>query len=170
MKCFPFTPFAIFFLFSNSYNSNTAVSSKMRILQDSNNVDDVIEKCNRKQEAGQQTTGNRRQARLKAFSKELEKDNKLKTTILQYIAPPIRPSSSSMSGSTPILAAACGPVVTTWDIAKSTTSQESNLFDAKSLAGRGTGIEQFEPHGGDLVGDLSWNHNGQGEINKRMVD
>ena len=64
---------------------------------------------------------------------------------------------------TPILAIACGPTVTTWDIAKSTTSQETSCFDAKSLAGAGTGVEQFRPHGDNDVKYLSWNHNGQGK-------
>ena len=64
--------------------------------------------------------------------------------------------------STPVLAIACGPTVTTWDIAKSTTSQETSCFDAKSLAGVGTGVEQFKPHDDDVVNCLAWNHNGQG--------
>jgi len=85
-----------------------------------------------------------------------------------------------MSASTPILAIACGPSVTTWDIAKSTTAQGSNLFHAKSLAGTGKGVEQFQPYGNGngngndsdsdfdfdsdlVVSDLAWNHNGQGE-------
>lgn len=66
-----------------------------------------------------------------------------------------------MSFETPILAIACGPTVTTWDIAKSTTSQQSSTFDVPSLVGTGKGIEQFQPHGNDLVNDLAWNHNGQ---------
>jgi hypothetical protein len=71
--------------------------------------------------------------------------------------------TSTDSSRTPILAIACGPIVTTWDIAQSTTSQHSNLFSAQTLAGTGTGIEQFKPHGNNIVNDLAWNHNGQGE-------
>jgi hypothetical protein len=69
-----------------------------------------------------------------------------------------------MTTDTPILAIACGPIVTTWDIAKSTTSQHSNFFSAPALAGTGTGIEQFKPHGNNNVNDLAWNHNGQGKM------
>ena len=75
--------------------------------------------------------------------------------------------------STPIIAIACGPTVTTWDLAKSAPTQSTSFFDAKSLAfaadgaiGSGavdSGVRQFEPHGGDIVNALAWNHNGQGK-------
>lgn len=64
-----------------------------------------------------------------------------------------------------MLAIACGPTVTTWDIAKSTTSQATSCFDATALLGDGTGVEQFRPHddNGNAVQSLAWNHNGQGK-------
>ncbi len=71
---------------------------------------------------------------------------------------------TKMTTNTPVLAVACGPNITTWDIAKSTISQETNSFDAKSLVGKGTGVEQFQPHGDDDVSCLAWNHNGQGML------
>lgn len=97
-------------------------------------------------------------------------------------------NSHSNISNTPVIAIACGPTITTWDLALSSqassisaslvdhtaltsvstlastsTSPPANLFDANVLAGKkGTGVGQFRPHGDDAVIDLAWNHNGQG--------
>ena len=85
--------------------------------------------------------------------------------------------SSNSSGS--ILAIACGPLVTTWDInnnssataslqSPSSKSHDSMIVVGRSIdggrvAGTGVGVEQFCPHGDCSVVDLAWNHNGQGK-------
>ncbi len=95
-------------------------------------------------------------------------------------------SSNSNASSTPVIAIACGPTITTWDLALSSqassisaslassdvasglgsspaTTANLNNFDANVLAGKkGTGVVQFRPHCDDAVVDLAWNHNGQG--------
>ena len=83
----------------------------------------------------------------------------------------------------PILAIACGPIVTTWDITKIGGGNNNNdnhydndngtIIDATSTSSSSVdllhskGIGQFKPHGdgenGDIVKDLAWNHNGQGK-------
>lgn len=74
---------------------------------------------------------------------------------------------------TPIIAAACGPTIVTWDLAQSTQYQSnSNVFDAKELSESNsnnnnngidyaTGISSFQPHNHHNVTGLVWNHNGQ---------
>jgi WD40 repeat protein len=72
---------------------------------------------------------------------------------------------------TPIIAAACGPTIVTWDLAQSTQYQSnSNIFDAKELSESNndnngidyaTGISSFQPHNHHNVAGLVWNHNGQ---------
>uniref|UniRef100_A0A7S3QHZ8 Uncharacterized protein n=1 Tax=Chaetoceros debilis TaxID=122233 RepID=A0A7S3QHZ8_9STRA len=88
-------------------------------------------------------------------------------------------SSNSNVSSTPVIAIACGPTITTWDLALSSQASSIsasldvasasgsspvnlNLFDGNVLAGKkGTGVVQFRPHSDDAVVDLAWNHNGQ---------
>lgn len=68
----------------------------------------------------------------------------------------------SSTESNPLLGVACGTKITSWDISKSSLqTQASSIFDAKSLAGKGAGLEQFQPHGRDSVNDIAWNHSGQ---------
>lgn len=70
---------------------------------------------------------------------------------------------------TPVIAAACGPTIVTWDLAQSTRYQsDSNIFDARELASESnhgidyaTGVSSFQPHNHHNISGLVWNHNGQ---------
>mmetsp|Transcript_23097 Transcript_23097/g.26301 ORF Transcript_23097/g.26301 Transcript_23097/m.26301 type:complete len:179 (+) Transcript_23097:247-783(+) len=88
---------------------------------------------------------------------------------------------NTMSGSTQILAAACGPIVTTWDLSKSNSTTSNNnsnisnnnsdnsttsVIDATSIAIGASinsiGVGKFKPYGNEgSVRDVVWNHNGQ---------